>query len=298
MLYYILSIDNDPTSHIDSLEVAPQCSLMDLRRKIKNENPNQCRNHDPSELAIYIPTISVSIGDPQLYEKITPQEGSSHVRPFPVAESIESSGIYQLGKTCLHLIIAIPSPKLMVNLTLLGPERNKDLFGFTNINDPRNGLLLYKPIEEAYDRNLICFYEDGEGKIRCRVLVDSLKTLKFTQSLKQRHLASPSPPSPAVDREPSPAVDNPHAVAVKALAAAGFITFGDLEGNDVFLRFGLEGRKPYKRVLNFHSLCAYKLALDRNNTMNKEFRFEDFYSNDSEYGAQEVMEMWRKSVKP
>jgi len=37
------------------------------------------------------------------------------------------------------------------------------MMGFENINDPRNGLLLFKPFEWAFDLGKICFLPDGFG---------------------------------------------------------------------------------------------------------------------------------------
>ena len=40
------------------------------------------------------------------------------------------------------------------------------MMGFENINDPRNGLLLFKPFEWAFDVGKICFLPDGFGEGR------------------------------------------------------------------------------------------------------------------------------------
>ncbi|KAF8501244.1 hypothetical protein BU17DRAFT_72023 [Hysterangium stoloniferum] len=63
--------------------------------------------------------------------------------------------------TCSLTSVTISS-KAIVAAHLWKHETGKTLeyFGFHDIDNPHNGLLVYKPIEEAYDQHLLCFYQD------------------------------------------------------------------------------------------------------------------------------------------
>ncbi|KAF8586239.1 hypothetical protein K439DRAFT_1556860 [Ramaria rubella] len=162
-----------------------------------------------------------------------------------------------------------------------------DWFGFDNIDNPRNGLLLYKPIEEAYDRHLLCFYQDDNKNLRCRILSENLQNLTFneffTTNRKKR-------PSKATDIEPSEVQKSS-----PLLQQAGFSTFADLERPETFLQYP-PTKEPFKRVLNLHAIRAYNMAMKRGDPAATHFDFKDFYSNDQHYNGRTVIEEWRKGI--
>jgi hypothetical protein len=52
-------------------------------------------------------------------------------------------------------------------------------FGIEDINDVRNGLLLYKPVEVAFDQGKICIEVDGVGRMRFALLDQSIRDKKL-----------------------------------------------------------------------------------------------------------------------
>ena len=57
--------------------------------------------------------------------------------------------------------------------------------GFENIDDPRNGFLLFKPIEWAFDHGQLCFVEKprASGRLVCHVLDPSIKRQRLVDAL-------------------------------------------------------------------------------------------------------------------
>lgn len=49
---------------------------------------------------------------------------------------------------------------------------NKDLLNLRDINDVRNGLLLFKPLEHAFDDSKICFEHNAADQTFSMLLID------------------------------------------------------------------------------------------------------------------------------
>jgi hypothetical protein len=97
-----------------------------------------------------------------------------------------------------------------------------------DIDNPRNGLLLLEPIEQAFDRKDICFlYNSFNNELTAKVLNPSL----MTEYLK---------------------LSNP--------AKTYTLTYGNLDGRALQLP---AGAFPYRRVLSMHAKFAYSRALNQ-----------------------------------
>ncbi|KAI9090502.1 hypothetical protein DFS34DRAFT_636848 [Phlyctochytrium arcticum] len=125
-------------------------------------------------------------------------------------------------------------------------ENFKWIVDLEDINDVRNGLLLYKPIERAFDNGFICFiYENGT--FTCRLLCKQwkLKTL-----------------------------DSYHPELQPGTQLTAPMTFGDIDGKPLLL--GLI--QPFKRCLWFQASQARKKALRKGWIKEDELEIPDFGS--------------------
>ncbi|GJJ07768.1 hypothetical protein Clacol_001973 [Clathrus columnatus] len=189
--------------------------------------------------------------------------------------------------TCSLTGVSLPSKAVIAaHLWPHSKGMSWEWFGLTNIDDPRNGLLLYKPIEEEFDRHNLCFYQAPDGKFRCRVLCETLKDKTFNDSFSKHKVGRTTT---GIEAE---VVQQ----AVPILAAKGYTTFRDLEKPEAYLQFPLTNPGPFKRVLNFHAVRAYILAKERGDTALQNFDLKDFYSDEEGYGAKNVIEAWRRNV--
>ena len=59
----------------------------------------------------------------------------------------------------------------------------EDWMGFPDIDDPGNGLLLFKPIEMAFDHSQLSFLENPAGQLVCRILDPALRSKKLVDAL-------------------------------------------------------------------------------------------------------------------
>jgi hypothetical protein len=110
----------------------------------------------------------------------------------------------------------------------------------TDINHVRNALLLYKPVEEAFDRARLCIEVKGQT-MRFRLLDEVLRTTKLTDR--------------AVILRKAAKLEIPLTPAEMALKT----TFGDLDGRELFFPQGCSHR-PSKRLLALHGRAALLFA--------------------------------------
>jgi HNH endonuclease len=110
----------------------------------------------------------------------------------------------------------------------------------TDINDVSNALLLYKPVEDAFDRARLCIYADA-GSMRFCLLDKALQTTKLVDR--------------AVALRKAAKLDIPLTPVEMALEA----TFGDLDGRELFFPEGCS-KRPSKRLLTLHARAALLFA--------------------------------------
>jgi hypothetical protein len=107
-----------------------------------------------------------------------------------------------------------------------------------NINDPCNGLLLYKPVEWAFDRAKLCV-EIKDGCMRFLLLDQSLKNMKLTD--KAKNLQSNC---------------NNHGNGLIPGEEKIQTTFGDLDRRPLYFPPGSRMR-PSTRLLALHAHAAW-----------------------------------------
>lgn len=124
-------------------------------------------------------------------------------------------------------------------------------FGISDIDSPKNGLLVVKPIEEAFDDSRLCFsFDVTRNSFILHVLDASYLTRKLSDH-------------PQLTRSTKKILGNR--------------TFGDLEG--LPLQFP-NSKRPFKRVLQFQARQAIALATGRG-TLPETFSAEQW---DFDYG--------------
>jgi hypothetical protein len=156
------------------------------------------------------------------------------------------------------------------------------LFKFTDIDEPRNGLLLYKLFAEAYDRAQLCFiYHTDEATWRCHVLDKAIMSLTWKQYLK-----------PSKDSPPEGTSGEAVLRVMETLNNTGFKTFQDVDGRPLHLP---ATQQPFKRVLNLHARLAQKRAIQNNALPEPDWDFENFHS-DAMYASRSTLEGWAREV--
>ena len=107
-----------------------------------------------------------------------------------------------------------------------------------NIDDARNGLLLYKPVEWAFNRGKLCIEVNSEGQMTFLLLDDSLRDVKLVGKACQL-------------REERRHGNRPFGIENNIQS-----TFGDLDGQQVHFPKGTSMR-PSKRLLGLHAVASW-----------------------------------------
>jgi len=112
-----------------------------------------------------------------------------------------------------------------------------------DISNDRMFLLLFRPIEEAYDRGALCFHPDRlhNDRLAIRILDPSLRKIKLMDAYDK----SKRPPDVVVRSFVAPVV--------------GELTFGDIE--DESLKHN--GNLPFRRVLRLHAGISQIEAIEK-----------------------------------
>jgi hypothetical protein len=112
------------------------------------------------------------------------------------------------------------------------------LSSFKDIHDVQNGLLLYKPVEWAFDRAKIFIEVNDADKMTFRLLDQSLRNVKLADK------ASELRKEAKIERSP---------VGAEVTLQK---TFGDLDGKDVQFPPNSE-KRPSRRLLALHAYAAW-----------------------------------------
>ncbi|KAE8994111.1 hypothetical protein PF010_g10397 [Phytophthora fragariae] len=173
---------------------------------------------------------------------------------------------------CMLLNAVFPS-KLVAAFHLFfrnKPEIIKKIMGFDDVDDVRNGLLLFKPLMYVFDRNRVSFiyYKDSD-QFRLKVLDKSLLGERLFEKLssKQREIL--------LGRNKLP--QNWEDGGEWVVPGTGFsiqTTFGDVDGQA--LLFGPTLQRPYRRCLCLQAVAARKVAVEVEWSQPDEDKFEDF----------------------
>jgi hypothetical protein len=150
------------------------------------------------------------------------------------------------------------------------------LTSITDINDPCNGLLLYKPVEWAFDRAKICVEVKSGDKMTFRLLDEDLRdTLLVDKAchLRDERKGGKKPPKGEENLR---------------------MTFGDLDEQPLKFPEGTVMR-PSKRLLGLHAVAARKTAQAREPLRRIEEVAYDTSDDETTQNAITILQ-WRKEV--
>jgi hypothetical protein len=125
----------------------------------------------------------------------------------------------------------------------------------TDINDARNGLLLYKPVEWAFDRAKICV-EVSDAGMTWYLLDQELREVKLVDKARSLRGGAPTHSSDSLKKE-----EDLHT------------TFGMLHGKPLVFPDGVEAR-PSKRLLALHATSALLRARPLNHEPIPDLKFD------------------------
>jgi hypothetical protein len=177
------------------------------------------------------------------------------------------------GIRCMLLNITFPAS--VVTASHLFRRSNEYLslaiMQIADIDDVRNGLLLFKPVEHAFDKFQISFlYDKATDRFFLKVFDTSIRNetlISFIQDPNQLKAL----------------------LDTRSCTFDPCTTFGDLDGKPLVFET-LD--RPYKRCLNLQARLAYAKALKRNDA--GAVNFEDFWSDGLTVG--EKMRMFHQSI--
>lgn len=144
----------------------------------------------------------------------------------------------------------------------------KARLGFDDINDPRNGLLLFKPFEFAFDNSHICFQFDAQSEyFKMKILNTQLKDLTLAEYIRQEREIDQTMLLRSRDEWVAIYSKNPNVTdletkmeGVDNLLTLLKKTFGSFEGCSLMPRSN--GTVCYSRCLSFQAAMARVTALE------------------------------------
>ncbi|TMW67258.1 hypothetical protein Poli38472_012374 [Pythium oligandrum] len=174
---------------------------------------------------------------------------------------------------CMLLDTALPSELVIASHLFRRKNEfiSEKFMGFSDIDDVRNGLLLFKPLEHALDHFQISFiYDPSSNEFRLKIFDRSMR--------KQRLLGKLDKTQRAILLQGQVLPKNWRSRGRRLAPGTNYdlqTTFGDLEGRTLCFR-GIE--RPYKRCLNLQARLARKQAIKKQWIEPEEDDFQDFWS--------------------
>ena len=139
---------------------------------------------------------------------------------------------------------------------------------FADINDPRNGMIMFHPFEHAFDRSELCFLKRDDGRFYMEIMKPSLRDTKLHQYAKLNNLSLDlTSESSILDK-----------------------TFEEFTIDP--LNFGDTGFKPFSRCLNFQARQARLYAIKKG-WKKMSWDFNDFWSETNDI---ENVKSWLKTM--
>jgi hypothetical protein len=182
------------------------------------------------------------------------------------------------------MVLDIPFPKSVVTAAHLFRRSNEylasPLMQIQNIDDPKNGMLMFKPLEYAFDHFQISFIAEKD--------CSTFKLKLFDQSIQNTLL---------MDFIKDP---NQRQVVMDAISLANLkkrckfdleTTFGDIDGKRVV--FSSLIKRPFNRCLNLQARLAHMIALKKG-SIDASYQFNDFWSEGM--SLEYKMEIFQQSI--
>jgi HNH endonuclease len=180
------------------------------------------------------------------------------------------------------MVLDVSFPKSVVTAAHLFPRHNEVIanryMGIHNIDDTRNGMLMFKPLEYAFDRFQLSFIREDDLSFKLKLFDQSICDTKLIDYITE-------------DEKKRVVMD---AVLVRGTSVPCDFnitqTFGQIDGR--IIQFHNRNR-PYNRCLNLQARLAYSIALKRG-WIDDSYQFNDFWSDAMSLADQ--MEMFQNSI--
>ncbi|KAK5664390.1 hypothetical protein QVD99_000030 [Batrachochytrium dendrobatidis] len=176
----------------------------------------------------------------------------------------------------------------------------QDHLDFEDIDNPRNGLLMFKPFEFAFDNSHICFLYDSDTKqFKLKILNPLLKPITIKEYIKSEKEINENSLLKSRDAwiselNQQQAIDMDAAItAVDNLMVILDMGFADFEGCPVLS--GANGNKCYGRCLSFQASMSQIFALNKGWIKKEEVKSPSMFTELEENNKERILE-WMSSL--
>ncbi|KAG2796775.1 hypothetical protein PC111_g21578 [Phytophthora cactorum] len=152
----------------------------------------------------------------------------------------------------------------------------------SDIDDVKNGLLLFKPLEHAFDYFQISFIRDDTDAFRLKLFDPDIRDTRLIDLTDRNG-------NQVLSAEQIGVLFNSVSLAKKRCHFDVQTTFGDVDGSTLTFT-GLE--RPFYRCLNLQARVARMIALKKH-WIDASYDFPDFWS---EVSLDDKMEMFHRSI--
>ncbi len=152
----------------------------------------------------------------------------------------------------------------------------------SDIDDMRNGLLLFKPLKYAFDHFQISFIRDDTNAFRLKLFDPSIRDIPLVDLADRNG-------NKVFSAEQTRMLLSSVSLSKKPCRFNVTTTFGDVDGSALIFT-GLE--RPFYRCLNLQARVARMVALQKK-WIDASYDFQDFWSDVS---LDDKMEMFHRSI--
>ena len=214
----------------------------------------------------------------EVVERVVPLSAKLFARTVRYSDSKRKSQVSSKLKVELVKLQGGPAPNGLLRCMLLNRllpyayvigahllkrewgDMSKELADVDDVEDPRNGLLLYKPLEWAFDTSRLAFtWDEATSRFVAHLLDGHLANVKLVEKakelLKDRYRRS------------------------EDADELGEMCFSDVDGLPLVLPVGF---LPFRRCLCLHANLAREEALRNAWLSPGSFEFQDFWSSDGD----------------
>ncbi|KAI9329599.1 hypothetical protein BDR26DRAFT_841968 [Obelidium mucronatum] len=260
---------------------------------MKNSNISLCPRTKNLNISLCPRTKNLNISlcprtknlNKSLYPRRHLLKNSCAVIAIPMKLPLESHEMVLLKGmiTCMLSGILLPSTHVIAGHLFKWSWKDScfDRLGFRNIDDPRNGLLLFKPFEYAFDNSHMCFEYSADLKVfQMRILDTSIRTLTLRDyilretQIDQKILQDYDLRVAFIQTLPQ--TKKKKIRPIDRLVSLLGRPFGEFEGKSLINL----PRKCYSRCLSFQAMMAKRFAL------------EQLWIGEDEAGSLLSMSMW------
>ncbi|TDH70097.1 hypothetical protein CCR75_009542 [Bremia lactucae] len=182
---------------------------------------------------------------------------------------------YQRNGTWVRcMLLDVAFPKSLVIASHLFRRSNEyvadKLLKISNINDTRNGIVLFKPLKYAFDHFHISFVRDNTGAFRLKLFDPTIRNTRLIDMVIDH-----SRNKKVLDETQVTELHESISLTQEPCEFNVNTTFGDLDGSALAF-IGVE--RPYNRCLYLQASVARVLAL-QNGWVEESYDFPDFWDD-------------------